>query len=191
MKKRLFSYYQNRLGYESSLDSERSDDVDCEHFITHRRKGFSLVEIIIVIAIMAILIGVIALAVIPNIFRSRESKDLTTINNVLSAATTAVANAKIETPTKVAVKLSPDSYACPADGTTGGGPDGFKSNFDEALAGSISLGSGPAKGEDINIVITGKLVEVIVGGEDKAHAALCEYTDSDTGSGRQPFYVSN
>ena len=191
MKKRLFSYYQNRLGYKSSLDSDRSDDVVCERFIKHGRKGFSLVEIIIVIAIMAILIGVIALAVIPNIFRSRESKDLTTINNVLSAATTAVANAKIETPSKVVVKLSPDTYTCPADGATGGGPDGFKSNFDEALAGSISLGSGPTKDKDINIVITGKLIEVIVGGDKKADAVLCEYTDNDTGSGRQPFYVSN
>ena len=54
-----------------------------------------------------------------------------------------------------------------------------------------TLGSGPTKDKDINIVINGKLIEVIVGGEDKAHAALCEYTDSDTSSGRQPFYVSN
>ena len=44
---------------------------------------------------MAILIGVIALAVIPNIQRSRESKDLTTLDNVLSSANIAIANNQI------------------------------------------------------------------------------------------------
>ena len=56
--------------------------------------GFSLVELIIVIAIMAILIGVIALAVLPNIQRSRESKDITALDNIASAANTAIATTK-------------------------------------------------------------------------------------------------
>ena len=60
------------------------------------REGFSLVEIIIVIAIMAILVGVIALAVIPNIQRSRESKDLTKLDNILASTNIAIANNKIE-----------------------------------------------------------------------------------------------
>ena len=55
-------------------------------------KGFSLVELIIVIAIMAILIGVIALAVIPYLSRSRESKDLQALGSVSSALASAVAN---------------------------------------------------------------------------------------------------
>ena len=155
------------------------------------KNGFSLVEIIIVIAIMAILIGVIALAIIPSIVKSRESKDLTTINNVLSAANLAVANARIETTSKVAIKLSPDVYNCPADGTANGGPDGFKASYDEAMSGSVSLGSTPCVGKDIYIVITGKHIEVIVGSNDKSHAAHCEYTDSDKGSGKQLFYVTN
>ena len=43
---------------------------------------------------MAILIGVIALAVIPNIQRSRESKDLSTLDAVASAVNVAVAGLK-------------------------------------------------------------------------------------------------
>lgn len=66
-------------------------------YIKNRRKeGFSLVEIIIVIAIMAILIGVIALAVIPNIQRSRESKDLTKLDNIAASVNIAIANHQIE-----------------------------------------------------------------------------------------------
>ena len=66
-----------------------------QKYLAGEREGFSLVELIIVIAIMAILIGVIALAVIPNIQRSRESKDLTTLDNVLSSTNIAIANNKV------------------------------------------------------------------------------------------------
>ena len=58
------------------------------------KNGFSLVELIIVIAIMAILIGVIALAVIPNIQRSKESKDISMLDSIASAANIAIANTK-------------------------------------------------------------------------------------------------
>lgn len=57
--------------------------------------GFSLVEIIIVIAIMAILVGVIVLAIIPNINRSRESKDLTKLDNIMASVNIAIANNQI------------------------------------------------------------------------------------------------
>lgn len=55
-------------------------------------KGFSLVELIIVIAIMAILIGIVALNVIPYLEKSRESKDRQTIDSVYSAFQTAIAD---------------------------------------------------------------------------------------------------
>lgn len=66
-----------------------------QKYLSGEREGFSLVELIIVIAIMAILIGIIALAVIPYLNKSKESKDLSSLDTIASALTTAVAQTKI------------------------------------------------------------------------------------------------
>lgn len=52
-------------------------------------KGFSLVELIIVIAIMAILVGIVGTQVIPYINRSREAKDTQIISGFSTAAVSA------------------------------------------------------------------------------------------------------
>lgn len=54
-------------------------------------KGFSLVELIIVIAIMAILVGVVGTQVLPYMDKSREAKDFQLVSSVCTAATTAFA----------------------------------------------------------------------------------------------------
>lgn len=65
-----------------------------QKYLSGSNEGFSLVELIIVIAIMAILVGVVALAVIPYLEKSRESKDLQALDTIASALTTAVADVK-------------------------------------------------------------------------------------------------
>lgn len=52
-------------------------------------KGFSLVELIIVIAIMAILVGVVGTQVVPYIEKSREAKDYQVVSSIATAANTA------------------------------------------------------------------------------------------------------
>lgn len=68
-----------------------------QKYLAGEREGFSLVELIIVIAIMAILIGVVTLAVLPNIAKSKESKDMTALDSILSAVNNAVASQQIST----------------------------------------------------------------------------------------------
>lgn len=52
-------------------------------------KGFTLVELIIVMAIMAILLGIVGTQVIPYLNRAREAKDLQILNSFSTAAVSA------------------------------------------------------------------------------------------------------
>lgn len=56
-----------------------------------KNKGFSLVELIIVIAIMAILVGVVGTQVLPYMDKARVAKDEQLVSALCTAATTAFA----------------------------------------------------------------------------------------------------
>lgn len=59
-------------------------------------KGFSLVELIIVIAIMAILIGVMAPQLLKYVERSRQSKDTQAVDSVHTAIVTAMLDPMVD-----------------------------------------------------------------------------------------------
>ena len=69
-------------------------------------KGFSLVELIIVIAIMAILVGVMAPQLIRYIEKTKESSDTQLLDTVRSAITTAVLDPEVATASNVTIAAS-------------------------------------------------------------------------------------
>jgi type IV pilus assembly protein PilA len=74
-------------------------------------KGFSLVELIIVIAIMAILVGVVGTQVIPYLNKSREAKDQQFLSSYATAAVTAYTeNAEKLTTADATVNVYTSSY---------------------------------------------------------------------------------
>lgn len=77
--------------------------------IKKNNKGFSLVELIIVIAIMAILVGIVGTQVIPYLNKSKESKDEQIVNSYSTAGMTAYSsnagNEKMPTTGKVVIDV--------------------------------------------------------------------------------------
>ena len=75
-------------------------------------KGFSLVELIVVIAIMAVLIGVLAPTLLGNIEKSKLSKDKQAIDELYQAWTNTLGDPKYEPPYGQHFE-----YQCSANGT--------------------------------------------------------------------------
>lgn len=71
-------------------------------------KGFSLVELIIVIAIMAILIGVLAPAYLRYVEKSRKSTDADAIASIMNAMETVTLDPQYEAEVKDGVVISAD-----------------------------------------------------------------------------------
>ncbi len=113
-----------------------------QKYLSGSNEGFSLVELIIVIAIMAILVGVVALAVIPYLEKSRESKDLQALDTIASALTTAVADVKA---------TGTDTFSIDASGVIGSGTNSkVAQNMASTLGDStLTLGSNGGAGKAI------------------------------------------
>lgn len=94
----------------------------------NEEKGFSLVELIIVMAIMAILVGVVASQVIPYMEKSRQSKDQQQLSEIATAMVSAIA----ESPSSVGnISAKQLSALNDNDGCSG-------SNVGSTLAGLLS-----------------------------------------------------
>ena len=156
-------------------------------------KGFSLVELIVVIAIMAVLIGVLAQTLLGNIEKSKLSKDKQAIDELYQAWTNTLGDPKYEPPYNKHF-----TYTCSADGTitindtTAVPANSIKSSddgtdkttvftgelVDYIGSGTIKLSSKYYKSTSANIVInissTGKVSVVATGTEDKGNFNINE-----------------
>lgn len=63
---------------------------------THNNKGFSLVELIIVVAIMAIAVGVMAPQLLKYIEKTNVSSDLQLADTIRTGVTTAIVDAEVQ-----------------------------------------------------------------------------------------------
>ena len=95
-------------------------------------KGFSLVELIIVIAIMAILVGVVGTQVIPYLENSRKAKDQQVLSAWNTAAMSAYSNAaaKIDATKTYTIVIS-DGAGLNVSGDSGDGDTSIKNYFVE------------------------------------------------------------
>lgn len=120
----------------------------------NEEKGFSLVELIIVMAIMAILVGIVASQVLPYMDKSRQSKDQQQLSSVCTNLVSAVAQSGKDLPAISNVNVTTlDGSAQP-----GGKSDWVSvgANFKDLNGGAITsgglngkLGSKKGKGKDV------------------------------------------
>lgn len=104
-------------------------------------KGFSLVELIVVIAIMAVLVGVLAPTLIGNIEKSRESKDLQNLDSIRQAVVTAMADEKVYSEAVAASGAAVATGAAGSNLTFSGGYTSLASEFAKIITGDTKMTS--------------------------------------------------
>lgn len=160
--------------------------------------GFSLVELIVVIAIMAVLMGVLAPTLINNIEKSRESTDLQNLDTIRGAVVTAMADEatynEIMTAADsgvVAISMGASKTAS-VDSINATAYPNLKDELSNIISADITMKStrGTASGNEVFIVISqkGAVTALIAGSEADAKAytaKTCRETKEEDSSGKE------
>lgn len=100
-------------------------------FLKKSDKGFSLVELIVVIAIMAVLIGIIAPAFMKYVGKSKESAKAANLDELRKAANTVLADPELSDPKNLVVVISDQGVAT----YSGNNTTNFQTLLEDALGG--------------------------------------------------------
>ena len=122
----------------------------------NEEKGFSLVELIIVMAIMAILVGVVASQVIPYMEKSRQSKDQQQLSSLCTDIVSAISQADTDPGDIGATELSNAGNSAGSWGKVLEGLRSADGTTDKSLA-------------DIESGVTGKLKSKLAGTSPKIY----------------------
>lgn len=165
-----------------------------QKYLAGEREGFSLVELIIVIAIMAILVGVVALAVLPNIAKSKESKDIAALDAILSAVNSTVASKQVSKTGTMVVPISNGKADFTKATVTGSGTSDIVKEVKQLLGKEeISLASSAAqKGTAITCswTFSDPTIAIKVAITGASGTVASDYNDDST-AGKKGFEVTN
>lgn len=159
-----------------------------QKYLSGSREGFSLVELIIVIAIMAILIGVVALAVLPYLNRSREAKDAQLLGTISSALSSAVATTQASEAGSITIDASGNIAATESTSTISASVATEVSNVIGAgkkvmsctkLKGGTIVGKFDPANNRIVVYATTKNATSTPAAFDSAVTGISAYNDSD------------
>ena len=138
-------------------------------------KGFSLVELIVVVAIMAVLMGVLVPTLVRNVEKSKHQKDLNAISEVANAIQQVMADAKFSTATGT-VPITGDTISF--SGSSNYGLTGFPSGTTEAdFWNEVVKNLDGEQASSFSTTYTSKLADtntstVFVLGNEKVNAAV-------------------
>lgn len=119
-------------------------------------KGFSLVELIVVVAIMAVLLGVLVPTLVRNVEKSKHQKDIQALSEIRGAIEKALADERFST-IKGEITITPQDGSFTIDASSLAGFTYKKTGDNAAFAKEVCANLGGDSAESYSHTFTSKL----------------------------------